>query len=238
MGLLGRHGGGRDARVLQHGARASSLIGGSDLLDAGSLQQLSGWLGQGDLQLTNIFDKVPGQTAADFHAAADGKGATFTLIEAMTNSGTFIIGGYNPVSWSTAGAWTTSPNVADRIAFVFNLTTAQTFAQNATAFGLNGGYNAANAGPGFGNGFDIFVDGILGQASSFLASFGSPADFGKDLARYPAPQFGSYPVGRLKVFSIELAPVTTPVPEPKRTPLLLAGLAFTGAAARRRRRQR
>src|SRR6478736_5996599 len=55
------------------------------LLSAAYEAQLETWLGQGDLDFTSVFIKTDGATSLDFHAAADGKGATFTL---MNISGT------------------------------------------------------------------------------------------------------------------------------------------------------
>ncbi len=94
--------------------------------------QLETWLGLGDLTFTSIFEKVQGdgKTVADFHAAADYKGPTITLLSIYgyaLPAGTFqTIGGYNPQSWNNwLGDHTYTPNDADRTAFIFNLTSGE-----------------------------------------------------------------------------------------------------------------
>ena len=87
-------------------------------------------------------------------------------------------------------------------------------------FGQSGAYNSAQNGPSFGAGFDLFVDAPLLFASSFLASFGAASDFGKDLAKYPGPQFGQFAIGRIEVFT-----VASPVPEASTAMMLFGGLA-------------
>jgi hypothetical protein len=62
-------------------ARANSVTVGGSLLDQSGANQLASWLGEGDLTITNIFSHTngDGKTAADFHAAADNQGRTFSL---------------------------------------------------------------------------------------------------------------------------------------------------------------
>ena len=85
---------------------AATIVGGSDLLTAADAAQLEIWLGQGPLTLTNIFDKAASDDSFAFHAAADGKGATFSVIEVVGMWGgdvfdkPVLIGGYNPQSWN------------------------------------------------------------------------------------------------------------------------------------------
>lgn len=212
-------------------AQAQTVVGGSDLLTAASSQQLSSWLGQGDLVFTNIFDKAPGNTSADFHVAADGRGATFSVIEALLPGGAVLIGGYNPNSWNSSGQPTITSTLTGRDAFVFNLSQSLVFRQNATAFGQFGANNSATSGPSFGQGVDLFVDSLLGRSSSFLASFGTAADFGKDLAKYPGPQFGDFAIGQIEVFAVAAA-----VPEVNAAAMLLVGLAAMGALGWQARR--
>lgn len=85
-----------------------TIIGGSNLLTSSSATQLQTWLGQGPIQLTNIFSHTfgDGKSGYDFHAAANGQGATFDIYSvAFTNPrdgslNSAIIGGYNPQSWN------------------------------------------------------------------------------------------------------------------------------------------
>jgi hypothetical protein len=55
-------------------ARAGQVVGGT-LVDGPALAQLEGWLGEGELTLTNIFTKTAGDEKDDssFHAAVDGR---------------------------------------------------------------------------------------------------------------------------------------------------------------------
>ena len=63
--------------------------------------QLEAWLGQGDLTFTKVYTKAAGHDASDFHAATDGQGATFTLFQAIYQDTPYVLGGYNPQSWSS-----------------------------------------------------------------------------------------------------------------------------------------
>jgi len=67
----------------------AGLISGSTLVTTSDLGQLEAWLGQGPLQLTNIFTRDIGgtQTSANFHQAVDGKGPTFVFLEVLGSDG-------------------------------------------------------------------------------------------------------------------------------------------------------
>jgi hypothetical protein len=77
---------------------------------------LSTMFGQ-DMDLTRIFAKQTGDTSQDWHAAVDGQGATFTVIE-LANAGieNMRIGGYSGSSWSSSDEWLRSAT-----SFLFNL---------------------------------------------------------------------------------------------------------------------
>ena len=125
--------------LISTAAQASSIIGGSTLIDSASLTQLEGWLGEGQLDLTNIFTKQTGSTSLDFHAAADGKGRTFSVMQVSgtyaSKDGTLtdfssVVGGYNPQSWNSLGNYNLVPDTALRTAFIFNLTDNTLFREN------------------------------------------------------------------------------------------------------------
>lgn len=223
--------------------QAAAVVGGSDLLNATSATQLEAWLGEGSIQLTNIFDKEHADTSMTFHAAVDGRGPTFSIIEVTGVGSTVLstpvlIGGYNPQSWllplGTLDGWNYSPRDIFRTAFVFNLSQSRKFAQRQDMDTVNRGFfqtrNYWLLGPTFGAGYDLFVDQFLTTGGSYLFSYGADSDFGLDLATYPAGHFQNYRLGQIEVFAVSA------VPEPGTHALLLAGLAGLGLAAKSRSR--
>ena len=218
-------------------AAAATIVGGSDLLSAADADQFEAWLGQGPATLTNIFDKADGNTSLDFHAAANGMGATFSVIEVTglwdgALDKPVLIWGYNPLSWSSDGGWNFSPLDVDRTAFVFNLTQGLKFDQRKDADRTNRGvhqtYNFGDYGPPFGAGFDLVLDAFeLNSGRSALYSYGGDEYQGRNLASYPDDH--SYlQNGQVEIFTISA------VPEPETWALMLAGLGALGVAARRR----
>ena len=144
------------------------------MLDQAYSNQLESWLGKGPIKLTNIFTKATGdgKTSLDFHAAADGKGRTFSVIEVLP--GTYysenrpsnvelhareIIGGYNPQSWSSIGNFNLTSNDADRT--VVPLQSDDFGEAKPTPRGQRGmhqTFNASDYRPTFGGpGHDLFV---------------------------------------------------------------------------------
>lgn len=217
------------ALVAMNSAQAGTLIGGSDLLSAADISQLETWVGKGALTLTNIFDKVPGNTSEDFHAAADLKGPTISVLEITALNDRPLaspvrIGGYNPQSWDANLAdFIYTFDLAGRTAFLFNLTNGQLARQNLDATGAGQTYNGLAAGPSFGGGYDLLVEAELNYGTANNFGFGSERIFGI------AGQAANYTIGQLEVFSV----TTTPVPLPAAAWLLAP--ALVGLGARRRR---
>lgn len=219
-------------------ASAATVVGGSDLLSAASANQLESWLGQGPLTLTNVFDKALGSTSHDFHVAADGKGATFSIIEFLTDphgnpfDKPVIVGGFNPQSWNNVGNYVYTPLEVDRTAFVFNLTQSLKFDQRKDSLGQYQTYGQESYGPTFGGGHDLSAgpgDPTLNTGYSYLFSYGANGDYTRSLVTYPGPYSGPMSVGQIEVFTISAA-----VPEPETGALMLGGLALLGLAVRRR----
>jgi hypothetical protein len=99
---------------------AGAIIGGS--LTEGDANQLESWLGVGDQDFTSIFTGQAGvATAAEFHAAVDGKGPTFSIYN-ITHEilGDMLIGGYTQVDWGSNTGYN-----PDSSAFIFNLTSGE-----------------------------------------------------------------------------------------------------------------
>jgi hypothetical protein len=224
-------------------ARAGTIIGGSDLVTPAYHAQLEAWLGEGPVDLTNIFDKAPGNTSHTFHNAVDGKGRTITVIEVTGGvpGVPVIIGGYNPLSWTSFGNYHISP-VGDRDAFIFNLTAAQVRYQNPTdGEGQYQTFDHSNVGPTFGGGHDIYVSGNLTIGYNYSYSYGTqtqgvPQGYSSGIAG--PNSFNSLQYGRIEVFTISPAQQSA-VPEP--ASLAIWGLGALGATAvgliRRKRRR-
>jgi hypothetical protein len=216
------------------GAQAGT---GTSLLSPGYQTQLETWLGEGRLALTNIYSKATGDTSLDFHKASDGKGRTFSVMEATNSSGkTWLVGGYNPQSWSsTDGMHVTMPDSA-RTGFLFNLTSGLMLPQlkqyfNGDEIGKDQTYNDSNFGPTFGYGHDLYVPQDLTHGgSSFLYTYnfrGQPST-GISLLDGSAGHGNDVTFGAIQVFSISA------VPEPATYALLLAGLLVLLVRQRRR----
>lgn len=210
----------------------------ASLLTGANQAQMAGWLGEGPLALNLLFEKAPGRSAADFHAAADGKGRTFTLMQAFDATGHgWLVGGYNPQSWSSIGGFNMTPNEADRTAFLFNLDTGVKFTQLPQLAGDDYGamqtVNDAAFGPAFGAGFDLAVGSDLttGGVSALLSyndgahhqnPFTSLLD-GSSYANTPNVTFGA-----IEVYTIKA------VPEPMSLLLLLTGMCALAILQRRK----
>jgi hypothetical protein len=219
-------------------AVAAFLLGASvsaqaatPLLSAADQSQLAKWLGQGPIALDSIYKKRIGQTAADFHAAVDGKGRTFVVMQATTELGeTFLIGGYNPQSWDSKGGFHVTTEQSGRTGFLFNLTSHQFHMQTPRTYALDTvgsfqTFNDAKLGPVFGAGHDLYVPWDLTHGGySSMYSYIDPerSDFdsslldGRDFVK-PNVTFGD-----MEVFTIMA------VPEPAAWMMLLPGLGLLG----------
>lgn len=211
------------------GAQAAAVVGSSSLLTAGYANQLESWLGQGAITLTSVYVKQAGNTAYDFHAAADNKGATFTVMYATNYTGvSAVIGGYNKDSWSSIGDYNYDWNLGNGDDnFVFNLTSGVKRAQTNEY----STYNEGSYGPTFGGGHDIHVDYNLTGGYQYGWSYGGYTGTSiVDGSSYNY-WYGTQ-IGALEVFTISAG---TGVPEP--TSLALVGLALTAAGIARRQRR-
>ncbi|MFO0906171.1 MAG: PEP_CTERM-anchored TLD domain-containing protein [Pirellulales bacterium] len=182
----------------------STVAGGSTLLSQADVDQLAAWLGEGPLTLTNVFTKTPlnGLDSFDFHAAADGVGRTFSVLEVLPTLGNphHVIGGYNPLSWMNSGGYNYSENPADHTAFIFNLTTSDLRPQKLAGGGNYQTYNYAFYGPTFGGGHDIQVNSSLASGYSYKYSYGTPGESSPNIVGGPGGATLEY--GVIEVFTI------------------------------------
>ena len=222
--------------------QAGTIVGGSALLTSADESQLEAWLGQNNLVLTKVFTKTDGSTGSDFHAAVDGKGPTFTIVQATNGLGTSaLVGGYNPQSWRSpsdlADQWNLSFTDAERTAFLFNLSSKTEYKQVlGDVNGYGGYYQTANDGyfgPIFGAGYDLSLPhdltlGGLSVLNSYGANDGSNAGQSLIPGSGEAANFLSY--GKMEVFTVSA------VPEPVSYVMFGLGLGVLGLVRRRQRR--
>jgi hypothetical protein len=218
---------------------ASPALGqtGAPPLDPVLEGQLERWLGAGDLIFDNVYTRQgAADDSLDFHAAADGRGPTFTLLRVSDGPGrAWLVGGYNPQSWDSDDGWHFTPRDFQRTAFVFNYTAPAVYRQVPSSFELPSQgsfqtFNAADQGPTFGAGPDLFVDDTLRTALSWRLSYGDPAGEGRSIID------GSVGGRFFAVDALEIYAVS-PIPEPAGAAMLAGGLALTALAARRRRQR-
>lgn len=186
------------------------IVGGSTILSQSQANQLGSWVGRGIVTLTNIFSKTAGdgKTATDFHAAADRRGRTYTLLEvtAHSNGMTYVIGGYNPVGWDSSRTYHINSSDENRVAFIFNLTgEAIRQAQKPTggSYGDYGRYQTFNhphLGPTFGEGYDLYSHYLLERGLANNWSYGP--GFGNNIFNIGRAHT-HYTISKLEVFTIQ-----------------------------------
>jgi hypothetical protein len=207
---------------------------GPSLLDTAREAQLERWLGAGDMLFTPVFTGVPGDTSIQFHHAADGKGPTFTLLQVTNPLGaSYLVGGYDPQSWSSTDGWHETIRQSQRTAFIFNMTVPAVYRQVPSSFalpsqGAKQTFNALDHGPEFGAGPDLFVSEQLNNAFSWQLTYGNPKDEGKSII--DRSRGGKlFHIDSLQVFSI------SPVPEPSSWAMFAGGFGLIAALAKRKR---
>lgn len=208
--------------------------GSTPLLTQADIAQLSNWLGNGPIRLERLYKKRDGQTAADFHAAVDGKGRTFTVMEATTELGqTWKVGGYNPQSWASTGGFHITTEDALRTGFLFNLTSRQLHRQTPRTYALDTvgsfqTFNDGKVGPVFGAGHDLYVGWDLSTGGySSLYSYIDPARSNFDSSILDGRDYKepNLTFGDLEVWAV------IAIPEPRAWAMLLAGLLLLTVAS-------
>lgn len=213
-----------------------AAYGATPLLTDADIARLSTWLGNGPIRLERLYKKRDGQTAADFHAAVDGKGRTFTVMNATNELGqTYKVGGYNPQSWASTGGFHITTEDALRTGFLFNLTSNQIHRQTPRTYALDTvgsfqTFNDAKSGPVFGAGHDLYVPWDLTNGGySIMYSYIDPERSNFDSSLLDGRDYKSPNVtyGDMEVWAI------IAVPEPALAMMLLPGLALVGFMRRK-----
>lgn len=219
-------------------APAVQAQGGAPLLDLTLYGQLERWLGAGRLDLQNLYTRRAGDDSLDFHAAVDGRGTTFTLMQVSNASGgSWLVGGYNPQSWSSTDGWHVTERSWQRTAFLFNYTDPRVWRQVASddvlpSRGERQTYNVPDHGPTFGAGPDLLVNDRLDTALSWQVSYGLAEGETEGRSIIDLSSGGQlFRVDALELYSVSV------VPEPGRWTMLAAGLGVLGWAGMRRRRR-
>jgi len=210
-------------------ANAGLINGGSDIIDHDDLIQLGDWLGNGDIDLTNIFTKTGIKNSTDWHNAVNGKGATFTLIEATYGNNTFIFGGYNDYSWNNSSTYNSVNYDVDN-SFLFSLTNDVKLEHSRYTYSTYGG---TNYGATFGGGHDLHVNSSLTSGYSNLGhTYGDTSAYGQNSNRIIlAGNFSNWQIQKYETFTINQATPHSDVPEP--STLAIFALGIMGLAARR-----
>jgi TLD/PEP-CTERM motif len=209
---------------------ATTVWTGGTLLNQTNANQLATWLGEGDLSLTNVFSSGPVVAGSPFHTASDNIGRTFVLIQ--TSAG--LLGGYNPQSWNSSGTYNVTSSVAERTAFIFNLSLSLKLAQDLSGFGLLQTFNSPGQGPAFGGGNDLGTSPLLDSI------FGSSYSYGNGISVFDGLSGGSSRsarVTRVETYTIAKAIVQPPPPSqvPEPATWALCGSALALLAWRKRR---
>jgi hypothetical protein len=224
--------------MMASGAASAGIVTNeTQLLSGSDHAQLSEWLGS-DFDLTRIFAKgVDGDTGSEWHAAVDGQGVTFTIMEIIDNdtNEVRVIGGYNSSRWSHVTGWGNGAG-----SFLFNLSDNLLFEKNDRYLnGANATYNSDSYGALFGAGHDLRVDPNLTTGYANIGhTYGDKSQVGSDSYREEfAGSYNNWTIGAYETYTLSASTgdfgtgATADVP----AAFLFGGLGLLGIAAARRR---
>lgn len=199
----------------------TSIDGPSLLLSQAHADQLGSWVGQGPITIRRIFHKQgnhhadlwvnDGVSSPTMHGIVDGRGPTFTVIQAWVPSMgvTRLIGGYNPHGWVNNLGYRETPNFADRTAFIFDLTNNVLRRQDKGPGddGLRQTHNEDWSGPTWGYGNDLGVTGVAMTAGVVNGRDYNGDALGGDVNNlFGNNDTQAFSVERMEMFEIEAVP--------------------------------
>lgn len=212
---------------------AASIIGGDGLFQQSYANQVEAWLGRTNVAFTNIYTETTG-IPEEFHAAVDGQGETVTLYQ--TNLG--LVGGYNPVSWTSLGTNTTDPTNVGRTAFIFNLSTPAIQHQRLLPdppndLGQYQTFNASSYGPSFGV-YDLgFIVGeTLSSLDSGLASANAYGTLGTSIFGTAGSTY--FTASKIETFTISQQSADASAPEPATAGMMVGAFGLLAWMLRKR----
>jgi hypothetical protein len=210
-----------------------SLCGASDasaafLLTPSAESRVEAWLGRGTWTSPE-YSRTPPTSTRPWTARA-----TASLLAAVVGANTYVIGGYDPLSWSSIENFIRTPDAADRTAFIFNLSSGVTRDQNADSTGLYRTEDRNFYGPTFGDGYDLFLDSTRGIGYAYHYSYGGTSH-GVNGAVLSTPDYPN-PFASVQLEGYTFAPAATAAPAPPG--LVLMGLGAVGLIGYRLRGRR
>jgi hypothetical protein len=153
---------------------------------------------------------------------------------------TDLIGGFNPLSWSSSGFYQNTPPGDPRNAFIFDLSTHDLRPQSNVQIGAVQTRNLGFDGPIFGAGNDLAVGPFLTLGSVYPESYGMGCNSHMGFSCEGQPNFFGginqtlFLIGGLEVFTMsEIAAV----PEASTWAMMLIGFMGVGFLAYRRKHQ-
>jgi len=205
-------------------ASAATVVSGK--LSQADANQLESWLGQGPIDLTNIWSGTTGALASDWHNAVDGAGPTLSIYDVTHEGNDYLVGGYTITDWADTSGFN-----PDSEAFIFNLTTGikeipeqHDHVQYAVVSHLM--YFASfGAGHAFHGGYGIVGNGGYADPSSSFGSYSDGNIINGTISRV-----------HFQINGLETYTVLSAVPEPRVVAMMGLGLGLVGFMSLRRRK--
>lgn len=156
--------------VLPTFANAGVIDNKSVLLDEDGAELLEGWLGQGDLDWTQVWYGEAGATSQSWHDAVDDVDPTVSIYKMSFQGNDYIVGGYTDISWEPDVNYVDGYKIGQSNSFIFNLQTEKKFDHSRKGEINSSKRNFAT----FGQGYDLYGGrDVLGEnyGSNYVSSY-------------------------------------------------------------------